>query len=316
VKGMYDGCNTIGVVDGRRRVVAFVPGPRTDGGVSSRFGDTLSDSTGPAPTFSASQNIVFAVVRLHHTAPPRPLSNQSSCFINSTTIQSSPFAAVSHSEPLAPQSSTFLLFPLPPSVSSTVSSIPHHLPTMQPYSNINSTNLCNNNNNNFVTVDIRLCGDIPRNEMKERLVGAPGLARRSLHSRPSALNASCLAATNGLPTLHKTTICDALCDLIVQNKSASNKMKQLQRGNTIIDDQVLQPVLSVDFFVPNWAVAARGESRLEVCRPKMSTLADHRFSRAPLCFLFLPAGLRIAGTTNISRPHQAQGISRRTITGM
>jgi hypothetical protein len=187
---------------------------------------------------------------------------------------------------------------------------------MQPYSNINSTNLCNNNNNNFVTVDIRLCGDIPRNEMKERLVGAPGLARRSLHSRPSALNASCLAATNGLPTLHKTTICDALCDLIVQNKSASNKMKLLQRGNTINDDQVLQPVLSVDFFVPNWAVAARGESRLEVCHSKMQHLPTTD-SYALLSVLSLPsAGLRIAGPSSIRRPHQAQGISRRTITGM
>lgn len=116
---------------------------------------------------------------------------------------------------------------------------------MQPFST---------DSNTFVTVDIRLCGDIPRNEMKERL-GAPSLARRSLASRASSLNASCLAETNGSPTLHKTTICDAISNLMVQ-KSEMNRMN---------DGQVLQPVLPVDFYVPKWAVSAKGESILEVC---------------------------------------------------
>lgn len=111
----------------------------------------------------------------------------------------------------------------------------------------------NDHNNEAMTVDIRLCGNIPRDEMKERF-GAPRLA---LLSRPTSLNTGLLAETNGSSTLTKTRVCDdELAGLIIQS---SNKMQQC------LENRGPSSQNAVDLLVPSWAVPARGESRLEVC---------------------------------------------------
>lgn len=121
---------------------------------------------------------------------------------------------------------------------------------------ITQRNMQNNPNDtlNTMTVDIRLCGNIPRNEMKV-CFGAP-YPTTALTSQVPHLSTSCLAETNGCPTLRKTALCDQalLSGLIIQN---SDNMK---RGVLTEKQQPLSPVLEP----PSWAVPARWEARLEV----------------------------------------------------
>jgi hypothetical protein len=105
---------------------------------------------------------------------------------------------------------------------------------------------------NAMTVDIRLCGNIPRNEMNT-LFGAP-CPTTALTSQADHLSTSCLAETNG-PTLRKINHYSdqALGGLTIQNT--------INMLNVLSEKQLpLAPVLEP----PSWAVPARCETRLEV----------------------------------------------------
>lgn len=141
-----------------------------------------------------------------------------------------------------------------------------------------------NNPNDFtnMTVDIRLCGNIPRNEMKERF-GAP-FPVTAPASETKSLSSSCLAGTNG-STLRKINLCEghrALTSLIIPN------MDSMKRG--VLTEKQQQPVITV-LEPPSWAVPARGETRLEpVCESlgrqtavDLSSKKAFRMGRSPNC---------------------------------
>ena len=121
---------------------------------------------------------------------------------------------------------------------------------------------------NTMSVDIRLCGNIPRNEIKERF-GAPCSLvvpdLTSLTSRSGISAAFGLAETNGCPTLPKT-ICDAALSTgnlsILQNTTNNNE--NMARG--VLAEKHPQQQLHVQPLLqpPSWAVPAKGETRLEV----------------------------------------------------
>lgn len=113
--------------------------------------------------------------------------------------------------------------------------------------------------NNNLSIDVRICGNIPRNEMNGYF-GAPDNST-CLTSRRHTLNAGCLAETNGSPTLHKIGICDR------REKAPANLTTQRPETMSVHSTgQVLQSVFPHELVTPPWAVAARGESRLEpVC---------------------------------------------------
>jgi hypothetical protein len=122
-----------------------------------------------------------------------------------------------------------------------------------------------------VRVDVRLCGGIPRKDMKVQLIKDNG-ARCSLSALTSrsetSLNISCLAAANG-PTsdcsTHRTiAVCDALSGHGMHNikntSMTTNTNNMLQTIENLQKSTPLAPLMEV----PSWAVPARGESRLEV----------------------------------------------------
>lgn len=116
-----------------------------------------------------------------------------------------------------------------------------------------------------MSVDIRLCGNIPRNEIKERF-GAPCslTALPSLTSRHEISTGLCLAETNGSPTLPKT-ICDAALDtakLSILHNSTNNE--NMTRGVLVEKQYAPQQSHAQVLEPPTWAVPARGETRLEV----------------------------------------------------
>jgi hypothetical protein len=110
-----------------------------------------------------------------------------------------------------------------------------------------------NDNINTMTVDIRLCGNIPRNEMKAHF-GAP-YPTTALTSQADYLSTACLAETNG-PTLRKINRCsdEALEGLTIQK--TINMLNVLSTEKQLPLTPVLEP--------PSWAVPARVETRLEV----------------------------------------------------
>ena len=110
-----------------------------------------------------------------------------------------------------------------------------------------------------MSVDIRLCGNIPRRDMEEHILGSQG-APCSLSALPSGANTlstKCLAVDNALndaaPTHRTIGVCDGLTSLLLQNKTKAMGVLQ--------DKQPFVPL----FEPPSWAVPARGETRLEVC---------------------------------------------------
>ena len=113
----------------------------------------------------------------------------------------------------------------------------------------------NNHNDtlNTMTVDIRLCGNIPRNEMKSHF-GAPYPTTAST-SQSDYLSTACLAEANG-PTLRKRNNCSevALDGLTIQK--TINMLNVLSSEKQLPLTPVLEP--------PSWAVPARVETRLEV----------------------------------------------------
>jgi len=114
-----------------------------------------------------------------------------------------------------------------------------------------------------MSVDIRLCGNIPRKELQDHftLPGAPCILS-ALTSQAATLSTSCLAGANvsdnRYPTHHTTTLCDDLRGFVAHNKS--NMRSALQ------ETQPLSPL----FEPPSWAVPARGETRLEVSLSSLS----------------------------------------------
>ena len=90
-----------------------------------------------------------------------------------------------------------------------------------------------------MSVDIRLCGNIPRKDMH--------LFERSLCGITSrALSAECLAEMKA----------SQQCENVLQNKSNTNNSLPL----------------ASKMEAPSWAVPARGETRLEVCSSSRSLL--------------------------------------------
>jgi hypothetical protein len=144
-----------------------------------------------------------------------------------------------------------------------------------------------------VRVDVRLCGGIPRKDMKDQFIKEHNGARCSLSALTSrsetSLNISCLAAANG-PTsdcsTHRTiAVCDALSNMSTHNNTnssiATNNNNMLQ---TIENDLPISTPLAPLMEVPSWAVAARGESRLEVCYILLLLHSCHQFLLQSLTF--------------------------------
>ena len=114
-------------------------------------------------------------------------------------------------------------------------------------------------NENSMTVDIRLCGNIPRHEMNA-LFGAPYPAT-ALTSHAGRFSA----------TANGPTLCPIRSDEAIA--TTATKLSAINMCHAAVDQQSpLAPVLEP----PSWAVAARGETRLEV-----------RTSRTLLCMLFI-----------------------------
>jgi len=143
---------------------------------------------------------------------------------------------------------------------------------------------------NTMSVDIRLCGNIPRNEMKDRFGGAP-LTLTALTSR-TGISAHRLAETNGGPTLPKT-VCDSSFPsapaLILQNSTNNND--KMARGVLVENQQHHSQPLAPVLEPPSWAVPARGETRLEpVCESlgrqtavDLTSKKAFRIGRSPNC---------------------------------
>ena len=112
-----------------------------------------------------------------------------------------------------------------------------------------------------MSVDIRLCGNIPRDELKVRF-GAP--CSLALTSRPG-ISALGLAETNGCPTLPKT-VCDTALSsgLILQNTTNNNDGTNNNMVRGVLIEKHQQQALAPVLEPPSWAVPARGETRLEV----------------------------------------------------
>jgi hypothetical protein len=108
----------------------------------------------------------------------------------------------------------------------------------------------NISNENTMTVDIRLCGNIPRHEMNA-LFGAPYPAT-ALTSHADRLSTTCLAETNG-PTPGPIRSDQVFA-------TATTNSSNMLFAATVDKQSPLAPVLEP----PSWAVPARGESRLEV----------------------------------------------------
>lgn len=113
-----------------------------------------------------------------------------------------------------------------------------------------------NDNTNAMTVDIRLCGNIPRDEMKVRF-GAP-CPTTDFTSHTLGLSTGCLAETNGCPTLRKTALTDhqSLRNTYILKNKSSDSMSGVLTEKQHAFSPVLEP--------PSWAVPACGETRLDV----------------------------------------------------
>lgn len=147
-----------------------------------------------------------------------------------------------------------------------------------------------NDSINTMTVDIRLCGNIPRNEMKAHF-GAPYPTTAST-SQSDYLSTACLAAANG-PTLRKlnNSSDEALDGLTIQK--TINMLNVLSSEKQLPLTPVLEP--------PSWAVPARVETRLEVSVMMivLVILFECFIFNGYLFFLMLLACMRIDGSSNL-----------------
>lgn len=138
-----------------------------------------------------------------------------------------------------------------------------------------------------MSVDIRLCGNIPRKDLKEHFLSGAPCSSGALTSQTHSLNMTCSAGTNGSdsggPTHRTIGFCDGISCLgsgiVLQNNSN-------MRNNTTQERQ--QPLVPL-FEPPSWAVPARGETRLEpVCESlgrqsavDLTKRASFRIGRSP-----------------------------------
>lgn len=111
-----------------------------------------------------------------------------------------------------------------------------------------------------MTVDVRLCGSIPRQDIEKG--GSARITTSCLTSQANRLNTPYLAATNGCQndsSTHRTIgACNSLESLILHSAPKSTM-------RDILQEKQLHPLAQV-FDPPAWAVPARGETRLEpVC---------------------------------------------------
>lgn len=111
-----------------------------------------------------------------------------------------------------------------------------------------------------VRVDVRLCGGIPRKDMKDQLPSAENAGARCPLTSPSVSKPAIrsLAVANGPTSTLRTIACDERSGLGLHNSNMmqfANEEQRLYSNNAPLA-QLMEP--------PSWAVPARGESRLEV----------------------------------------------------
>jgi hypothetical protein len=111
-----------------------------------------------------------------------------------------------------------------------------------------------------MSVDIRLCGSIPREDMKAggSSSGAPCSLQACLTSRYNVLDASCFATANGPADINSTAL-KSTCNEVF---NSNNHMRGLNSTNFQSLGAAIEP--------PAWAVAAKGVARLEVSRIVLS----------------------------------------------
>jgi pSer/pThr/pTyr-binding forkhead associated (FHA) protein len=130
-----------------------------------------------------------------------------------------------------------------------------------------------------MSVDIRLCGSIPREDMKAggSSSGAPCSLQACLTSRYNVLDASCFATANGPADINSTAL-KSTCNEVF---NSNNHMRGLNSTNFQSLGAAIEP--------PAWAVAAKGVARLEpVCEAigrqtpvDLTTKACFRIGRSP-----------------------------------
>jgi hypothetical protein len=111
-----------------------------------------------------------------------------------------------------------------------------------------------------MSVDIRLCGNIPRKEMKEQFLSQPwSLRALTSHQVADALSKAHLAehnaSGNGAST-HHTTFCDRNSEMDLQNKAT------MRTAMSAMQERPLAPLCEMS--APSWAVPAKKFSQLEV----------------------------------------------------
>ncbi|EEC46089.1 predicted protein [Phaeodactylum tricornutum CCAP 1055/1] len=144
-----------------------------------------------------------------------------------------------------------------------------------------------------MSVNVRLCGSIPRRDMKLFGDGAPVSRLASLTSSCNRLNIGSLAATNGCKNEDST-----LSTTSTFNGSDHTSLSPLNehpnmRG-ILTEHQALTPL----FEPPSWAVPAKGEAHLEpVCEAlgrqtavDLTTQNAYRVGRSPNCDVQLMHG--------------------------
>jgi hypothetical protein len=112
-----------------------------------------------------------------------------------------------------------------------------------------------------MSVDIRLCGNIPRKEMKEQLLSQPcSLRALTSHQGADSLSKSHLAehnaSANVASTHHTIPFCDKLSAVVLQNKAI------MRTAMSVMHERPLTPLCEMS--APSWAVPARKFSQLEV----------------------------------------------------
>jgi pSer/pThr/pTyr-binding forkhead associated (FHA) protein len=109
-----------------------------------------------------------------------------------------------------------------------------------------------------MSVNVRLCGSIPREDMIDLQGALCGL--KGLSSSDRSLSGTGLAVANGcgseLSTLRTTNVCEALNGVLHHNHNIHN----MTGVPSLVERSPLVPL----FEPPSWAVPAKGEARLEV----------------------------------------------------
>ena len=125
-----------------------------------------------------------------------------------------------------------------------------------------------------MTVDIRLCGNIPRRDMKQHFSGAQRSLLALASQRGAPMTTDCSTENNASDndgSSHRTI---SLCDNISKVLQNQSNFRAQETPSTV---PIIEP--------PSWAVPARGETRLEVCPPFVGKyLLMGLLSNIVLCF--------------------------------